>query len=362
MKPKRGDRKVKGKRNSSDKLSWPIETVFLTIDFAFVDRILGNGKGRKGYSPSVLFKCLLLVYLGYYPSIRQMVDGLRHNQHLAKVMGLPLKDSVYKVPNRTTFSKFLDRCRKDRFALVFIVFVMAAIHAGIINGTRIAMDATLIWAWSNPYKKKPSDKDARWGVKRKTKKKTIRVFGYKVHVVVDAKTELPIAFYVTPANRNETRIFWKLLAMFLIFGLRARKVLADAAYDVKDIREAIIRILRATPFIPINTRRTKGKGEKEKKRKRAKALRAWYKSEGLLSYYVRPSSVKFKGIFKERTTVERNHSNGKGQYHLDTLRFRGLEKATIHVTLCLTAQLVVALTAVRVGHPELIRCSTKFTA
>jgi NDP-sugar pyrophosphorylase family protein len=91
---KRGDGKIK--RKSSDKPSWPIKTILLVIDFAFVDKILGNGKGRKGYTPSGLFKCLLIVYLGYYSSIRRMVEKLKHNQHLAKVIGLPLKDGYLK--------------------------------------------------------------------------------------------------------------------------------------------------------------------------------------------------------------------------------------------------------------------------
>ena len=71
------------------------------------NRASQKGKGRRGYGASVLFKCLLLVFLGYASSIRHMVRKLKHDPGLAKVIGLEVKDGKVKVPDRTTFSKFI---------------------------------------------------------------------------------------------------------------------------------------------------------------------------------------------------------------------------------------------------------------
>ncbi len=130
-------------------------------------------------------------------------------------------------------------------------------------------------------------------------------------------------------------------------------VLADAAYDAIDIREAVIRVLGATLFIAMNIRKTPGRNEVEKRRNRAKLLRRWHKEEGLLGKYIDPRGVRFKGFFKQRTSVERNNGNGKENFGLNSLKFRGLERATVHVALCLSAELAVALAAHRVGRPDL---------
>lgn len=366
---KKGDGRRNSESSKSSEASWPIETIFLLVNFAFVDKVLGHkGRGRKGYKPSVLLKCLLLIPLGYAPSIRRMVKKLRHNQRLAKAIGLPMENRIYRVPHRTTFSKFIARIARNPLGLtlVFSALVFELIKAGIIIGKEIAVDATPIWAWCRPTpkgsRKRRADKDAKWGYKWKGRKEIIWVFGYKVHVVVDVLTELPIAFFVTAANRNEGRVFRVLLKAAASYGLAIEKVLADAAYDFNWIRKKIIKVLKAIPLISLNPRNCRGKSEREKKKRRDENLRRWYKKEGLEEFYVPHRSRKYKGVFKNRSASERNHSNGKGQLHLDNLRLRGLEKATVHVALCLIAELAVALTAVHVGRPDLIRCSTCFTA
>jgi len=366
---KRGDGWKKSESTESSEPSWPIETIFLLVNFAFVDKILGHeGRGRKGYTPSILLKCLLLIPLGFASSIRRMVKKLKHNQRLAKVIGLPKKNGVYQVPDRTTFSKFIARIAGNplRLTLVFSMLVVELIKAGIIIGKEIAIDATPIRAWCRPpskgSRKRRADKDAKWGYKRKNKREIIWIFGYKVHVVIDVLSELPIAFFVTAANRNEGKVFKVLLKAIASYGLAIEKVLADAAYDFNWIRKKIIKVLKAIPLISLNPRNCKGNSERERKKRRDENLRRWHKKEGLEAFYIPHRSRKYKGIFKNRSASERNHSNGKGQLQLDHLRFRGLEKATVHVALCLTAELVVALTAARVGKPDLIRCSTCFTA
>ena len=65
---------------------------------------------------------------------------------------------------------------------------------GGITGKKIAIDSSHIIAYSNP--KKHSDPDAEWGCKRED----FYFFGYKIHLVVDAETQLPIEVEVSPGN------------------------------------------------------------------------------------------------------------------------------------------------------------------
>lgn len=350
----------KGRPTPPEKPSWPVTLLLATINLDFLDRIFSNhGRGRKGYGPGKLAKCLLLVPLKY-GSRREATRALKHHRSLAEAIGL---DSV---PDRTTYTHFEKRIGPWGFTLVFLVLVWQLAKAGVVLGETIAMDATLIRAYSKPRRKgsrkKPADPDARWGYARREGERTVHVFGYKVHVAADAKTGLPIAFWVTTASRHETRAFWNLLGFVLLLGLRVTKVLADAAYDALELREAVCRVLGATPVFALNTRRTPGRSKREKRRNRARLLQQWHREQGLLGQFVDPRSVRFKGLFKRRTSVERNNGNGKENFGLDSLKLRGLERATVHVALCLSAQLAVALAAHRVGRPDLIRSPSCFRA
>ena len=67
-------------------------------------------------------------------------------------------------------------------------------------------------------------------------------------------------------------------------------------------------------------------------------------------------------LFKRRMSVERLFSRAKEWLMLGGLRVRGLEQVCIHAALSLTAMLTVALTAVRLHQPGLIRSIKHFTA
>lgn len=330
------------------------------LDLSTLDNIFGNhGRGRKGYGPGKLAKCLLLVPLKY-GSRREVTRALKHHPSLREAIGLD------GVPDTSCYSHFVKRLGPAGFTLMFLLLSWECAKAGIIAGRTVAIDATLLWACSRPRgkrsKKKVSDPDARWGYSRTEGDHIVEVFGYKAHVAVDTKSGLPMSFWVTSANRSETVAFWRVLGFLLLVGLRVSKVLADAAYDATRIREAILRILGATPFLAMNIRNTPGRSLKEKRRNRAMNIRRWHKEEGLLHRFVDPRGVRFKGLFKHRTAVERNNSNGKENFGLDSLRVRGLGRATVHVALCLSAELAVALAAHRVGRPDLIRSPSCFRA
>jgi transposase len=73
-------------------ISYPVTTIFQKIDFNFINDIVGiNNRGRKGYTPKVLFCCILLMFLQQIPSIRRLILKLKNDKELAKAIGLPKK-------------------------------------------------------------------------------------------------------------------------------------------------------------------------------------------------------------------------------------------------------------------------------
>jgi IS5 family transposase len=64
-------------------------------------------------------------------------------------------------------------------------------------GKIVAIDSTDLKAWSNGKKHQKSDPDAGWVVKGDTNGKTKFVWGYKVHLLVDTVSEIPIAANIT---------------------------------------------------------------------------------------------------------------------------------------------------------------------
>lgn len=74
----------------------------------------------------------------------------------------------------------------------------------LIAGKQVVFDATFVRAYSkrdsHDNSKGASDPEARVGRNGKTYD-----LGYKLHVAVDAKSELPLAIAAAPANDNEKK-------------------------------------------------------------------------------------------------------------------------------------------------------------
>ena len=70
-------------------------------------------------------------------------------------------------------------------------------------------------------------------------KEKANFYGYKLHVITDAETELPVAVTIAPANRHDKKFFHplynKIKQLFRIGPFDNAKLLADAAYSIKFI-------------------------------------------------------------------------------------------------------------------------------
>ncbi len=178
-----------------------------------------------------------------------------------------------------------------------------------------AIDSTDIQAFSS------DDKDAKYGHRTPSKKeqRTLKdssktlFFGYKLHAVADAKTEIPIAVEIAPANHHDKTFFHRLYKIvketFNIHMNPNTKFLADSGYDSTDIYRKLYRD-NVKPLIAIN-----GRG--------------FYKS-----------TIPKDPEYGRRWAVERMFSRLKEVFGLSKNRFVGIEKVSVHIYSCLIAYVI----------------------
>ena len=99
------------------------------------------------------------------------------------------------------------------------------------------------------------DPEAGWGWDHIKKE---YVYGYKIHVDVDANTELPITISVTKAGVHDSREFHRLYNRVKAYKTRfqTRFYLDDKAYDSSNIRK-ILLYDEVTPIIKASKTRIK---------------------------------------------------------------------------------------------------------
>ncbi|MEM3085318.1 MAG: hypothetical protein QXP61_09580, partial [Nitrososphaerales archaeon] len=131
---------------------------------------------------------------------------------------------------------------------------------------------------------------------------------------------------------------------------------ADAAYDSNITRLMIVKKLKIIPFIPLNARNCKGRNEEEKRAQRKKLCLKFYAKKFIKHYWIDPDSEAFDEEFDARTLSEQGFSIGKGSLNLDSLKQKGIERATLHSACICVVMLLVAKTAVEIGRPDLMRC------
>ena len=377
----------------------PIKIIFDNIDWSFIHPLVSHKyshEGADGYDPISLFKAQLLIYLDEVKSDRKLASALRYDARLCLLCGF----NFLKTPSNGTFSNFRDRLGEDTFYEILHRLIAQAIVFKIILGGDTATDSTHLWAYSNKFGRKTcsckgkcdcirkySDSDAKWG--HKTKEYTF--FGYKVHLIVDAKSQLPLDVIVTAANESDSPY-----ANPLLKGAKEKHPQInldtnsmDAAYDAYENYRFPIEDMGVAPVIALNRRNgadaltlgslnispegtytclagfqvTYWGKDPERGRLKFRCPAALGRCQCLFRSSCSPSSYgktfylhpdrdyrligpiprgteQWQQKYNARTSVERAYSEQKGSHHLANLRLRGLPKVKIHVYLALCAQVL----------------------
>jgi len=399
----------------------PVKIIFDNIDWSFIHPLAKDkysSQGAEGYDPVSLFKAQLLIYLGEVASDRKLASALRYNARLCLLCNF----SFLKTPSNGSFTNFRDRLGDDIFYESLHQLIAQAIALKVILGGDTAIDSTHLWAYANRFGKKTcsckrkchcprvySDHDAQWGAKSKD----YIFFGYKVHLIVDAKSQLPLDVRVTPANEGDSPQAKPLLKGAREWHPEAKidSSSMDSAYDSHENYRFAIEEIGVAPIIAINPRGgidaiTSGSlyfsedggytcvasfkvvyWGKDKKRGRLKfrcpaavgRCQCLFRTTCSLSpygktFYLHPNrdyrligpiprgTDLWQEKYNARTSVERAYSEEKGSHRLASPRVRGLSRVKTHVYLALCAQVIKRIGAAiteRLTTPHPIPCPVR---
>jgi IS5 family transposase len=248
-------------------------------------------------------------------------------------------------------------------------------------GKNVAIDASDMPAYANgqrfkskggPEREKYSDPDASWGHRSAVStRKGGGFYGYRLHLVVDTATDLPLAWTVETARAHETLSVVPLLDKLQI---HPETCALDKGYDIAPIYEACEeRDIR--PIIPLKETAAVKRGDHKPPRCKhgiwqfagadyKRGASKWRCPEGKCS----PASVwkkadrlfplvprytkRWKKLYCGRASVEREFGRLKNEWGLTPLRVRRIERVRLHADLTILTKLSCELIKTRLSQSQ----------
>lgn len=161
-------------------------------------------------------------------------------------------------PSVSTLSRvFAEITKKGLAKQLFEDLVAACQREGILDGSHVAIDSAAIHAYEKKQPKRRSEQtgNANWGAKFDSFGNKVKWFGYKLHLAVDTKSELPMALEVTPAHVNDGDMAPTLMEQ-VSKKSKVKFFMLDAGYDQLKNYE-VARNVKAQAIIPMNLRNEK---------------------------------------------------------------------------------------------------------
>jgi IS5 family transposase len=328
--------------------------------------------GRPGYPLRAMIGMALAKSLYTMPTWTRTVALVREHPALAAVIA---PDG--QVPSVYACYRFTGKLRDHTDMLQGCI-------AGILKelkkrnpllGWNVAIDASDMPAYANgqrfkykngPERKKYSDPDASWGHRSSVStRKGGGFYGYRLHMAVCAKTDLPLAWKVETGKMNESPTVAPLLDKLHGLGINPETCALDKGYDGKAVYDACeerdirpIICLKQTPRVKRGEHKppTCEHGEwrfagADFDRKAAKwrcptgecqPASVWIKADRLHTLIPR-ETLRWKGLYRGRASVERAFGRLKNEWGLKPLRVRGIERVRLHADLTILSQLSCAL-------------------
>lgn len=366
--------------------------------------------GRNDWPVEAMWNTFIASYVFNHRSVNDLLRELSRNSQLRQICGLKpkyfkQKNGSYKmsiVPSVAAYSRFLAnliKCNEEmKTTFEELVEYMYKNLEGF--GEDLVGDGKAIQSYARTNgkgKDKRSDKEANWGVKKYTEsrsekgEKVIKKtswFGYRLHLIVDAKYELPVAYKVTQASNSEKtemlKIWKDLQSKKPKIVKRAREFLADKGYDYTDLIKWLEKY-EISPIIEIQNHWEKGERTKQykdtdltysydgkiywtdEKGKEIKLNYAGYDKKTESLRYKFPPQIESKKIFrikleedrrvftpiardskkwkreyKKRTSVERENGRLDRDYGFEVHTIRGKAKIEMFITMAFLVQLSMA--------------------
>ncbi len=219
-----------------------------------------------------------------------------------------------------------------------------------------------------------SDPDASWGHRSAiSTRKGGGFYGYRIHLAVCSKTDLPLAWSVETARSHETNAVAPLLDRLHMLGIDPETCAMDKGYDSSLAYDAC-SARNIAPVVPLRETASVKRGEHkppccehgewkfagaDKKREatkwrcptgECKPASVWVAADRLHPLIPRESK-RWKGLYRRRASVERAFGRCKNEWALAPLRVRRIERVRLHADLTIMAQLLCALDKAQTSAP-----------
>ena len=217
--------------NESENLG-DLERLQMVLDYMPDEKIIHKlykirGKGRNDWPVEAMWNSFLASFVFDHRNISDLLRELKRNRQLREMCGFELKsfkknDGSIKImlaPTNSAYTNFLNNLKecsveiKGAFEELVEYMYNHLEHFGDI----LAADGKAIQSYAVNYSKKKEkdgrrDLDADWcrkeyttSINEKGEKviKTVKWFGYRLHLIVDATYELPVDYRLTKASSGE---------------------------------------------------------------------------------------------------------------------------------------------------------------
>ena len=232
-----------------------------------------RGKGRNDYPLSVLWGVLVLSIALRHPNIEACLAELRRNESLRRLIGIKSEDDV---PRKWNLSRFLDALgHEPHLSLLHAMFdQMIQRLGGVVPdlGRDTAGDATALNARRRKEKHRASEQaqglpQASGGRKEYLDDsgnvtKVVEWFGFKLHLLVDVKHELALAYKITNTKAGDGETLPDILADAQA-NLPARRI-KTLAYDKAADTNEVHKLLSGAKIKPVIQNRSLWKEEHER--------------------------------------------------------------------------------------------------
>lgn len=389
---------------------------------------LERGQGRNDYPVRAVWNSVLAGIVYQHPSIASLIRELSRNVQLRDMCGF-----TGEAPPQWVYSRFLKKlfCHEKLVNEIFDTLVEQCYAELPGFGRNLAIDGKAIRSHARRKKEGTPDGrrdlDADIGVKSyqgqredgTTWEKIKYWFGYKLHLIVDADYELPVAFKVTPASHSEVKEAHAIINDLSMNKPRVLQIcetlMGDKGYDDGKLIIALWDNHRIKPVIDIRnawkdgeeTRLFKGRdnivydyrgtvycccpqelklremsyGGFERDRQTLKyrcpakefgreckgkdscpvkgSIRVPLSEERRIFTPLARSSYSWGTLYKKRTAVERVNSRLDVSFGFERHFIKGIKKMHFHCSLAFYVMLAMALGRVREKRPDLLRSLVK---
>jgi len=183
-----------------------------------------RNKGRDKYPVRAVWNSIIAGVVYQHISIESLRRELLRNAQLRQLCGFDVLSGIESVPSSSSYSRFLKNLLNHNSLIEDMFNKLVNELKSLLPdfGKYLAFDGKGIDSLAKGKKKSDvlkitdnrTDSEADWGVKEykgvrpdgSLWSKVKSWFGYRLHLIVDAKYELPLSYEVTTASKNEGKV------------------------------------------------------------------------------------------------------------------------------------------------------------